>query len=139
MRRAIGSAVVLGFVIYLFVKGALVMRPRETISALSALLAALVHACSGSTSTAPSLQDRAPLEESRERDLVRDRQGDEGGEGHVDPGVLDHAEVLGVQSGQLGGILLGQLPFLPELPKPKAETALGCFYGLLEGGSKAHL
>ncbi len=51
MRKAVGSMVLLGLVIYLFVKGALVMRPKETVAALSALLAALAQACSGSPST----------------------------------------------------------------------------------------
>lgn len=47
MRKAIGSTVLLSLVLYLFAKGALVMRPRETVAALSALIAALVQACSG--------------------------------------------------------------------------------------------
>jgi hypothetical protein len=155
MRKAIGSTVLVSFVIYLFAKGALVMRPRETVVALSALIAALAQACSGqasddrheqlasksnlSVSTSRSPQDRASFEERGQRDPVGHGQGHERREGHVDPTVLDHAQVLGVKPGQLGGLFLGQLALFTELPKPKAETALGSLDWLPQSGTRPHL
>jgi hypothetical protein len=37
MRKAVGSMVLLALVIYLFVKGALVLRPKETVAVTSPL------------------------------------------------------------------------------------------------------
>lgn len=55
LSKFVGRCTILGLIIYLFVKGALVLRPKEIVAALSALIAALVNACCGSTiGTEPS-------------------------------------------------------------------------------------
>ncbi len=150
ISRTVGHCTIFGLVVYLFIKGALVMRPRETIAALSALIAALVNGCCGSDSTRAgkdhearasvvvitSAEHGSPLEERRQRDLVGNRQCRERREGDVDPAILDHAQVLGVQTGKFGGALLGQPTLFTKLPKPQAETALGTLDGLLEGRTK---
>lgn len=62
VSKFVGRCTILGLIIYLFVKGALVLRPRETVAALSALIAALANArCGGSTADPPPTIDlRAP-------------------------------------------------------------------------------
>lgn len=138
--KCVGRCTLLGLVVFLFVKGALVLRPRETVAALSALIAALVQACCGASSASePSSQNRAAVEERRERDLVGDRQSGERGECDVHRSVLDDAEVLGVKPGDLGGLLLGQLPLLAELPKTKPKATLGALDGRDERRTKLHL
>jgi hypothetical protein len=128
--------VLLGLAIYLFARGALVMRPRETVAALSTLIAALVHSCCGAD---PSANDRAALEERREGDLVGDCQGSQRGERDVDPAVFDHAQVLGVKPGEFGGSLLGQVPLFSKLSKSKPQAALSTFDWLLEGRTQPDL
>lgn len=96
MRRSIGNLVLLGLVVYLLAKGAIVIRPRELGAALASLIVSALGACS--TSGEPSLQDWAPFEEGRQGDLVRHREGDHRCEGHVHPAVLDDAQVLGMQA-----------------------------------------
>ncbi len=86
-----------------------------------------------------STDRRAAFEERREGDLVRDRQGHEGRERHVDSGVFDHAQVLGVKPGEFGGSLLRQLTLLTDLPKLQAKTPLRTFDGLLQGRPQPHL
>lgn len=139
MRKSIGSAVLVSLVIYLFAKSALVMRPKETIVALTALIVGLVNACCGTPSTPASPQNRAALEEGRKGNLVGDSKGYEGRKGHVDARVLDHTEVLGVQPGQLGSIFLCEASFFPKLPQPKAESTLGCLDRLPEARAKPGL
>jgi len=135
VRKAVGSMVLVALAIYLFTKGALVMRPRETTAALWALIAALMHACCGSSST----NDGTAFEERREGDLVSECDGHERGEGDVDPGVLDHAQVLGVKPRQFSGLLLGQFTLFSKLPKTKTEAFLSGSDRLLQGGTKPHL
>lgn len=125
MRKSIGTLVLVSLVVYLFATGAVVMRPKEMVTALSALIAGIVNAGCGAHKTTASSQDWAALEERRQGDLVSNRESHEGRERHVDPGVLDHAEVLGVQAGQFGGSFLGQLSLFPEVPKAQAESTLG--------------
>jgi len=151
--RGLGRMVFWGVVVFLFVKRALVLRPRETIAALSALISALVNACCGIDSTrAVEHHDESaafsvitsanygrPFEERGERDLVGDRQCRERREGDVDPAILDHAQVLGVKPGKFSGILLGQLPLFAELSKPQTETALCTFDWLLKGRAQPDL
>lgn len=137
--KFVGRCTILGLVVFLFVKGALVVRPKQTIAALSALIAALVQACCGSVPSDPSSQNGAALEERRERDLVGDRQGGERGEGDVHRAVFDDAQVLGVEPGDLGGLLLGQLPLLAELPKAKSKASLGALDGRDECRTELHL
>lgn len=138
--KFVGRCTLLGLVVFLFVKGALVLRPKETIAALSALIAALVHACCGASSAPePSAQNRAALEERRERDLVGDRQSGEGREGDVHRTVFDDAQVLGVEPGDLGSLFLGQFSLLAELPKTKPKATLGAFDGRDERRAKLHL
>lgn len=60
ISKFVGRCTLLGLVVFLFVKGALVLRPRETVAALSALIAALVQACCGATS-APGPHRRTGL------------------------------------------------------------------------------
>ena len=139
ISKAVGRLVLVGLVIFLFIKGALVLRPKETMAALSALIAALVHACCGPSTNSSSAQNGAALEERREGELVRHRQGDQRGEGDVHPSVLDHAEVLRMQAGQFGGFFLRQLALFPELPKSESETLLSGSYRLLEGRAKSDL
>ena len=79
------------------------------------------------------------FEECREGDLVRHRQSSERREGHVDPTVLDDAEMLRVQPGDLGGLFLGQTALVAELAKTQPETTLRTFDGLREGRSEPHL
>lgn len=86
-----------------------------------------------------SPEDGAALEERREGDLVGHGERHEGGEAHVRAAVLDHAEVLGVEASQLGGLFLRQAAFFPELSEPKAEAALGAFDGLFQGRAEPHL
>jgi hypothetical protein len=52
MIRLLGRVTFWGFVAFLFAKGALVLRQKETVAAVSTLLAALMHACSGPESVA---------------------------------------------------------------------------------------
>lgn len=47
MSKFVGRCTILGLIVYLFVKGALVFRPKETVAALSALIAALANSCGG--------------------------------------------------------------------------------------------
>lgn len=54
LSKCVGRCTILGLIIYLFVKGGLVLRPRETVAALSALIAALASACSGGRSSEPA-------------------------------------------------------------------------------------
>lgn len=60
LSKFVGRCTLLGLIIYLFVKGALVLRPRETVAALSALIAALANACCGGSQHAdpPSIDVR---------------------------------------------------------------------------------
>lgn len=53
LSKFVGRCTILGLIIYLFVKGALVLRPRETVAALSALIAALANACCGASRSEP--------------------------------------------------------------------------------------
>lgn len=53
LSKFVGRCTILGLIIYLFVKGALVLRPRETVAALSALIAALASACCGGSRSEP--------------------------------------------------------------------------------------
>jgi hypothetical protein len=53
MNRFLGRVTFWGFVAFLFAKGALVLRQRETVAAVSALLAALLHACGPDTGANP--------------------------------------------------------------------------------------
>lgn len=53
LSKFVGRCTILGLIVYLFVKGALVLRPKETVAALSALIAALVNACCGTSGTEP--------------------------------------------------------------------------------------
>jgi len=84
-------------------------------------------------------KDGASLEERGERDLVGDGKGGERGERHVHSAVLDHAEVLRVQSHDLGSLFLGQLALFPELSKAETETTLRRRDRLLESRAKLHL
>jgi hypothetical protein len=129
----------MGLVIYLFVKGALVMRPRETVTALTTLIAALVQSCCGSAPTTSSPRDGASLEERRQGDLVRDGQRDERGERHVDAAVLDDAQVLGVKPGQFGGLLLRQSSLFAKLSKPQPKPALRPLDRFLKGRPESDL
>ena len=141
MRKKVGGLVLTVLVIYLFIRGALVMRPKEMVGALSTLIAFLVNACSGlpQGDTSPaSPQHRTALEERRERDPVGNCQGHEGRESNVDPGVLDHAQVLGVEPGKFCGLLLSKLSFFPNLAEPQAETLCGPFDRLPEGRPQPH-
>jgi hypothetical protein len=137
ISKSVGRLVLLGVVGYLFAKGALVLRPRETVAALSALIGAMVHACSGAASASPD--GRAALEERRQGELEGECQRHQRGEGDVDAAVLDDAQVLCVQSGEFGGLLLGQSALLTKLSKSQAETALGTFDRLPQGRAKPNL
>jgi hypothetical protein len=139
MTKAIGSMVLLGIVIYLFVRGALVMRQRETVTALSGLIAALAQACCGSAPATSLPGDSTPLEERRERDLVRDRQRDERREGHVHAAVLDDAQVLGVKAGDLRRLLLGKAAFVAKPSEPQPEPPLRPLDRLLKGRAESDL
>lgn len=105
---------------------------------LSAVIAALVSCC-GSTPATSSPGDSTPFEERRQGHLVRDGKGDEGREGHVDGAVLDDAQVLRVQPGDLRGLLLRESALVTDLSKPQAKTALRAFDRSSERGSKADL
>jgi len=136
VSKFVGRSVLVAFVLYLFVKGALVLRPKDTTAALTALIAALVHACSPG---APSADDRAAIEESRKGDLVGECQSHQRGEGDVDRPVFDDAQVLGVKPGEFGGSFLGQVPLFTNLPQTKPEPSLGAFDGLLKTRAKPDL
>lgn len=136
ISKFVGRSVLVSFVVYLFVKGALVLRPKETVAAITTLVTALVHACAGGE---PSPNHGAVLEERRERDLVGECQGNQRREGDVDAPVLDHAQVLGVKPGEFGGCFLGQIPLLPKAPELQSESALGTLDGLLETRAKPDL
>ncbi len=56
MTRFLGRITFWGFVAFLFAKGALVLRQKEAVAAVSTLLAALMHACSGAGSTSDPAQ-----------------------------------------------------------------------------------
>lgn len=62
LSKFVGRCTILGLIIYLFVKGALILRPRETVAALSALIAAQASACCGGTSepAPPTIDIRVP-------------------------------------------------------------------------------
>lgn len=138
--KFVGRCTLLGLVVFLFVKGALVLRPKETIAALSALIAALLHACCGASSAPePSSQNRAALEERRERDLVRHRERDERSERRVRLARLQDADVLRVQSCDLGSLFLRQLTLLSELPKSKSKPALRSLEGRRQHGASPDL
>lgn len=47
ITKSVGRCTLFALVVYLFVRGALVLRPAQTAAALSALIAALMHACCG--------------------------------------------------------------------------------------------
>lgn len=47
VSKSVGRCTLFALVVYLFVKGALIVVPRNMVAAISALVAALVHACSG--------------------------------------------------------------------------------------------
>lgn len=125
MRRNIGNFVLLGLVVYLIANGAIVIRPREMGPVLASVIVSVVGACS--TSAEPSLQDGAPLEEGREGHLVGNGKGHHRSEGHVDPAVLDDAEMLRMQSGQFGGCFLSQFTLFSKLTEAETESSLrGC-------------
>lgn len=106
VTKTVGRCTLSALIVYLFVKGALVLRPAQTAAAMSALITALIRACGASTSPTSSPEDGAALEERQQGDLVSHGQGYERREGNVDPGVLDDAQVLGVKARQFGGLLL---------------------------------
>ena len=47
ISKTVGRCTLVGLVVYLFVRRGLVLRPPETAAAFSALIAALLNACSG--------------------------------------------------------------------------------------------
>lgn len=47
LSKFVGRCTILGLIVYLFVKGALILRPKDTVAALSALIAALANSCCG--------------------------------------------------------------------------------------------
>lgn len=51
ISKSVGRCTLFALVVYLFVKGALIVVPRNMVAAVSALVAALVHACCGSVAT----------------------------------------------------------------------------------------
>lgn len=53
ISKFVGRCTILGLIIYLFVKGALVLRPKETVAALSALIAAFANTCCGGSGSEP--------------------------------------------------------------------------------------
>ena len=101
------------------------------------VLAYVVSAASMVVGSLP--EDGASLEERGERDLVGDRKGGKGGEGHVHAAVLDDAEVLRVQSDHLGSLFLGQLAILPELSEAKSQATLRRRNRLLESRALPYL
>lgn len=53
ISKFVGRCTIFGLIVWLFVRGALVLRPKETVAALSALIAALAHSCSGGDTPDP--------------------------------------------------------------------------------------
>jgi hypothetical protein len=132
ITRSVGCVTLWALVVYLFVKGALVLVPRQFVLAISALIAALVHVCSGSA--APSSDGGGTFEEGRQRDLVSVSEGHQCPEGSVGLAAFDHAEVLGVDGGSFGSLLLRQPLLIPHLSKAQAEPLLSPPDGSLDGG-----
>lgn len=58
--KAAGRRTLFALVVYLFVKGALIVVPRNMVAAISALVAALVHVCCGAGEAA-SLQQQSAV------------------------------------------------------------------------------
>lgn len=52
ISKSVGRCTLLALVVYLFVKGALIVVPRKMVAAVSTLVAALVHACCGTDGSA---------------------------------------------------------------------------------------
>lgn len=142
ITKSVGCLTLWALVVYLFVKGALVLVPRKFTLAISALIAALVHLCSGSQALPASSSSGAPpsadggraLEEGHEGDLVREREGHKGAEGGVRLAAFDHAEVLGVDGGSLGGLLLRQPLLLPDRTQAEPQTLSSPLDGPLDRG-----
>jgi hypothetical protein len=132
LSKPIGRLVGVALVVYLFMKGALVLRPRETTAALSALIAALLHACCGAGSASPD--GRAALEERGQRDFVGVGQSHQAGEGDVGLAALDDAQVLRVDAGSFGCLLLGQPLGVADLTKPQAQPLPSPVDGPLDRG-----
>ena len=151
ITKSVGRLTLWALVIYLFVKGALAIVPRQLVAALSVLIAALVHACCGSDgavdrdhatvepAAVTSAYSGGVLEEDGERDLVRVRQGHERPEGGVGLAALDHAEVLGVDGGTFSRLLLRQPLLLPDGAKTEAETLPSALDGPLDSGARPDL
>ncbi len=51
LSSAVGRTVLQGLVVWLIVKGAIVIRPAQTIAAMSALIAGLIGSCAGADSS----------------------------------------------------------------------------------------
>ena len=140
LSKPIGRLVAVALVVYLFAKGALLLRPRETTAALSALIAALLHACCGAGSASPD--GRAALEERGQRDFVGVGESHQGGEAHALGGGargLDHAQVLRMDARPLGGFLLGQPLLLPDLLETQAQALPSPLDGALDGRARPDL
>ena len=132
VTKAVGRLTLWALVVYLFIKGALVLVPRKFVLAISALVAALVHVCSG-PATPTSSDGGGSLEERGQGNLVGVSEGNERPEGCVSLTALDHAQVLGVDAGLLRGFLLGQPLLLSNRPKTQPEPLLGLDDGSLDG------
>ena len=57
ITKSVGRCTLFALVVYLFVKGALIVVPRTMVGAVSGLVAALVHACCGTDGSASMRQE----------------------------------------------------------------------------------
>jgi hypothetical protein len=134
ITKAVGRLVVWGLIVYLFAKGALVLRPRETAAAMCAIVGALAHShCVVEDAMAPPADVRPPatpspttsadrggvLEKRRERHFVGEGQGDQCPKRGVTATPFDDPKMLGVNSRPFGGLLLGQTFLIADGAKPK--------------------
>lgn len=83
ISKSVGRCTLFALVVYLFVKGALIVVPGKMVAAVSALVAALVHACCGSEVPASVQQEltaaltvaQAPIHDSGQSLFERARRG----------------------------------------------------------------
>lgn len=57
ITKSVGRCTLFALVVYLFVKGALIVVPRKMVAAASALVATMVHACCRPDGSAPMRQE----------------------------------------------------------------------------------
>lgn len=153
ITRSVGRLVIGVGIIYLFAKGALVLRPRETAGVVCDVVASIAHAhCSISgvesfvdsrspapRSTVASSDRGGAVEQGGEGDLVRERQCHQRPEGGVSSAALDHPQVLGVDGGSLRRLLLRQSLLLADGTQSESQTLPGAFDRPLDGGARPDL